>query len=316
MHARIPARSRHSRQGRVLVYFLAGFGAVMVLMIVVAGVMVMTHASPIAAAFTSGQAAEETSHSTMPAAGIDRITVRVESGDIRLIADGKDDVIFTATRRVEDDTREKAAAALKLARVQVDRSGSTIAIRDVVPPEWNRGTHGPRNANLRLDLHVPAGLSVKWDTGAGNCEVTGRFAEMSAHTGAGNVQASGLSCAGAMSVRSGAGNVEIDRAACSGSEARVESGAGNVRLSLTGLPAGTVTVSTSAGNAEVGLPASARASIRMRTSAGNADSDFAEVTAPHPDAIVSSERQGDLNGGGPRVEITTSAGNVSLRRTR
>jgi DUF4097 and DUF4098 domain-containing protein YvlB len=81
-------------------------------------------------------------------------------------------------------------------------------------------------------------------------------------------------------------------------------------VAVDGEPTGTWDVTAASGNVTVRVPANAAFDLDARSSSGRIDSE-------HPITLVGdlSRRQlrGQVRGGGPRVDVSTSSGTIRIR---
>jgi DUF4097 and DUF4098 domain-containing protein YvlB len=70
-----------------------------------------------------------------------------------------------------------------------------------------------------------------------------------------------------------------------------------------------ITASTSGGDVEVMVPRGTTANIEASTSGGDISSDLPIAASVRKEGRL----EGTLNGGGPRIDVHTSGGSISLR---
>ena len=85
---------------------------------------------------------------------------------------------------------------------------------------------------------------------------------------------------------------------------------GSVDLGLEATQASDVVASTSNGGITVRLPASTTATISARTS--DHDRIYSDFDVTVHGSLAKSRLEGTIGGGGPKIELTTSNGNVRL----
>jgi DUF4097 and DUF4098 domain-containing protein YvlB len=85
---------------------------------------------------------------------------------------------------------------------------------------------------------------------------------------------------------------------------------GSVDLDLEAPPSGDVTASTSNGAITVHLPASTNATIAAHTSGH--DRIYSDFDVTMRGQLAQSRLEGSIGGGGPRIDLSTSNGNIRL----
>lgn len=185
------------------------------------------------------------------------------------------------------------------------------------------GISGPVSAqsgsgNVRIG---EIGGDVDATAGSGDVEVGVSKGRVTLHTGSGSIVARS---AGAATVRTGSGDVrlvqdaegDIEVASGSGDISienlrgglRARSASGDVRVD--GVPRGSWSLSTTSGDVELALPAELGFELDAVTSSG-------QIDAAHPVTVAGTfgrrRVQGTVRGGGPRLEIHTTSGDIVLR---
>ena len=200
----------------------------------------------------------------------------------------------------------------------------------------------PRNANLngRHTLVIPAKYNVDLRTSGGNIvgeEIDGRVAahtsggeiqfgnvngELKAHTSGGNITLNGVH--GNADINTSGGNITLGKvqgdvlARTSGGNIKLGSVTGNLKGSTSG---GSITaelanqianpleLSTSGGNISLAVPGDFKADLQASTSGGRVACEL-----PLDGRIKPSSMNGKVNGGGPKVTLHTSGGNIEVAK--
>jgi DUF4097 and DUF4098 domain-containing protein YvlB len=162
--------------------------------------------------------------------------------------------------------------------------------------------------------------SLKANTGSGSVNVSDVRGEVDVHTGSGSVDANSVGGAfradtgsgsieatlrqsGPVSVETGSGSIRIEGVR-GGLEARTGSGS----VSLEGDPTADWMVSSSSGGVTVRVPSGAKFDLHARTSSGR-------ITSDHPVTVRATDRrslEGQVRGGGPRMDLRTSSGSIKI----
>lgn len=154
-----------------------------------------------------------------------------------------------------------------------------------------------------IDMDGVAGLATV-STGSGDIRVAGVGAGLHASTGSGDIEA-GLTGTGDVRTSSGSGSIAL-----TGVVGAVTASSGSGDVMVNGRPTGTWKLSTASGSVAVALPTEAGASLDARTSSGSLNLDVPLTTQGRADR---RRVQGDIRGGGPRLEISTASGSIRVR---
>jgi DUF4097 and DUF4098 domain-containing protein YvlB len=217
-------------------------------------------------------------------------------------------------------------------RPPITQSGNVVRIdRLDDEPRW-------RNVSISYEIVAPEGTQVRAGTGSGGVRITGMSrvraetgsgsihlsdvrGDVDAHTGSGGIDAENVS--GAFRAETGSGSIEATLR--NAGPVEVSTGSGSIRvagikgglnaktgsgtITLDGDPTADWIVHSSSGGVTVKLPSSAGFDLRAHTSSGR-------ITSDHPVTVHSAERrslEGQVRGGGPRVELRTSSGSIQIR---
>jgi Toastrack DUF4097 len=195
-----------------------------------------------------------------------------------------------------------------------------------------------RGVSISYEITVPENTTVRASTGSGSILVNGVTQAVTANTGSGSIRVENIG--GEVDAHTGSGSIDADGVtgafrAVTGSgsvtatlrqaEADVSSGSGEIRvtgvrgrvaartgsgsIAIDGNPTADWVVRSSSGEVTVRLPSDARFELRARTGSGHISSD-------HPVTVNTTSRrslEGQVRGGGPRVELSTSSGTISIR---
>jgi DUF4097 and DUF4098 domain-containing protein YvlB len=169
---------------------------------------------------------------------------------------------------------------------------------------------------------------VRASTGSGDLVAQDLGNAFTASTGSGSIRANGIS--GAVHARSGSGDVEIRQTDSASADVNVETGAGSMNIigarrglharsgagdiRLDGRPGSAWDIETGAGGVRINVATDASFQLNARTSAGSVDVDapFTEVER-RPQRGPVTRLRGAVRGGGPLVDIFTSAGNIHVQ---
>ncbi len=199
-------------------------------------------------------------------------------------------------------------------RLRSDTGSGSLDIESV------RGPVEARAGSGRISIGRVAGR-VTATTGSGSIEVAGAGDGLVARAGSGSVQAREIQ--GSLEAQTGSGRIDVSYA---GGEADVTTGSGGITIrgaggrlrastgsgtiAIEGEPVGDWMVRTSSGGINLRLPPTAAFDLDAHTSSGS-------ITADHPvemrGALSRRSLQGQVRGGGPRVDLSTSSGSIRLQ---
>ena len=211
-----------------------------------------------------------------------RLEVKNTNGFIRVEVGG-DQVEVNAERIAHAATPEAAKEMLAKIEVTEDVTADRVRLETKRP----QGGFGRGNVEVRYTIRVPASAQVALENTNGEVRVTGVTRGTRISTTNGAIDGRGL-----------------------GGEVRASTTNGGVDLELASLTQA-VTVSTTNGGVTVSVPSSAKADLQATCTNGGIDVKGLELD-------VEGERTrrrlaGRLNGGGPRLEVSTTNGAIEIR---
>jgi hypothetical protein len=234
---------------------------------------------------------------------------------------------------------------LKAIKIDVYSSGNTVRVRTIRPDGW-QGWHWGGNMGAKYVIKVPrrteldpvkssnGGLRIedieanaRLETSNGSVRLARVRGNFDVRTSNGGIEAretdGELTCItsngsvhgdevrGAFSARTSNGGVNVHvRDAASGRPVKVSTSNGGIDVQMDTPRGNDLIASTSNGSITVRLPATATANVHAATSAHDTiRSDFDVSTHG---VLSKSRMEGAINGGGPRLELTTSNGSIKL----
>jgi hypothetical protein len=186
---------------------------------------------------------------------VSEIEVNSPSGDIVLTESDRDGIRVTETLHWRGDNKPIPEHPV---------SGSGVTLRYDCNDEI-----GFQSCSIDYKVEVPKGLKVKVETGSGQITLRAVTNELTANTGSGDIEASGLSAKNAFA-ETGAGNVRL---AFSGApdDVEVRTGSGDASVKV---PDGTYAVSTDTGSGDQSVEVkdddSAPRKVSVETGSGDA----------------------------------------------
>ncbi len=215
-----------------------------------------------------------------------RLSLTNTNGDIFVEPWDRDEVQVRAVKRVK--TRSGSAEeALEELKIEVDVDGRGIEI-DTVYPSWRR-LFGWSNvsASVDYDIQLPRAADLEVRTVNGEIEITGLAGEIRLRSTNGGISV--FDSAGSVSASTTNGGIRVELGEVSGEGMEFQTTNGGIRLDL---------------------PADIRTSLRARTTNGSIETDF-PVTVRG--TFRRNRLEGDINGGGPEIELQTTNGSIRIR---
>jgi len=237
----------------------------------------------------------------------DSASVHVSGGDTNQV-----------TVRMSARGSEEHLAAAKLDAFQKD-DGVTVEMRRQGKKSWFNW--GSWNGEGQIEVTVPRRYGIRINTSGGSVELKDTVGSASLHTSGGNIVTKNVN--GNVEARTSGGGILADTirgdvdAGTSGGDIRLlhvdgkirgQTSGGSVQCSLVGINRG-ISASTSGGSIQLILPRATTANIEATTSGGGFDSELPVASTVRQDGHV----KGSLNGGGQRIDASTSGGSISLR---
>jgi DUF4097 and DUF4098 domain-containing protein YvlB len=154
------------------------------------------------------------------------------------------------------------------------------------------------------NIRVEAAASARTSTGSGDVVVSGVAGDLNARSGSGDITATQRG-KGSADVSTGSGNVDL-----TGATGPLHVRASSGDITLQGAPVADWDVSASSGNVRVRLPSKGGVDLDLHSNSG-------QIETPVPIAVTGSQTRrdlkGQLRGGGPRVQVSTSSGGIIVQ---
>jgi hypothetical protein len=185
------------------------------------------------------------------------------------------------------------------ASVDLRTSGGNIAVGDL------DGTVLARTSGGEIALGKIAG-EVDATTSGGNVDLASGQGRVKLSTSGGTISAGRLG--GPAELKTSGGDIRIEAAA---DTVRAHTSGGDVRAVFEGPLKGDSSLSTSGGDIRATVGQGAGFHLAASTSGGDVKADGLTITIDHG-GIGKSSLSGDVNGGGPVLELRTSGGDVNV----
>lgn len=239
---------------------------------------------------TAGMRAEATTewHKSYQLAANGRVEIDNTNGKIEVEPATGNTLDIVAVKKAHGADDSAAKAALNQITIAEDVSPSLVKIETKLPSTTG-GFHMFGGGNLQVEYHVkvPAGAELHVSNTNGGIDITGVQGAVVAETTNGGIDARGVS--GPIKAETTNGGVDVDLA----------------RLADAG-----VTLGCTNGAVSLRLPKDSKATISARVTNGGIDTGDLSIDAS-PDN-TRRRFDGRLNGGGPKIQLETTNGAVSI----
>lgn len=271
-----------------------------------------------------------------------QLIVEAEDGDIEVTTSAGNQVAVEVLRRAEAEDEETEREILENHLVTFRQDGDTVTIRG------ERKKRGFWNLlrNVRFQVHyvisIPREFDAELRTSDGNVSIRDLVGDLAMKSSDGNLKIGNVrgkvqgktsdgditvgKCIGPMELQTSDGAIRIDRAEGEISArtsdgdihvqeifGRLEAGTsdGDIEATFAAPPTGDCRLTTSDGNISVRLAETAGVDLDIRTSDGQIVSDFPVMVQGKlsDDTLI-----GTINGGGYRLLVKTSDGDVVLKK--
>ena len=183
--------------------------------------------------------------------------------------------------------------------VDLETSGGNIAVDDL------DGRAKLNTAGGNLSIGRVTG-EVDANTSGGNISVDGSNANVAVNTSGGNINLGRIG--GTVIATTSGGNISVEEV---NGDLTAKTSGGQISARLATQPQGRCVLKTSGGGITVYLADGIAVNLEAETSAGRVHSD---VTVSISGEIKKDRLRGTINGGGPVLELDTSAGDIHIRK--
>lgn len=220
----------------------------------------------------------------------EQLEISNDSGNVTIEKSEGTQIKIKVDKKVRGSSKDKKNTILENMNVKLERDGKVIKV--VVKTDdgkdfwdWQQDNYRGIQTTINYDISLPEGINViEVNTGAGNIDVNDVSAKLSLETGAGNIDVQDVVALEDNSINTGAGNIDFN---------------GNIdKIS-------SFDASTGVGNVKFKVPEGTKMSLNADTGVGVLSGEFIKTRTE--DKFHFS---GDINGGGPEVNLNTGVGNV------
>ncbi len=244
---------------------------------------------------TSGSGTEEGNNKITEKVGTGEVlTISNSAGNITVKKSDDTNLVVEVQKKIRGVSSQKIKDAFRSANLRLERDGKSLnVVLETKDGEnfwdWNKHELSLLKCSVNYIVSVPEGLKeINAETGAGNIDIKDVSVMITANTGAGNIDLDNVSAIGETTLETGTGNVDFD---------------GNIEK-VTKFNA-----STGVGNVRFKVPENTKMSLNAETGLGHLSGFFVDS-----DKKVNNSFNGDINGGGPEVELSTGVGNTEVEK--
>lgn len=252
--------------------------------------------------------------------------LEIDHGNVEVKSHSGNEVRIEIERTVSSDNRDEAKQALERHDLTLEERSNNVYIESRY--DKNDGFWRMMSSKHKLDVlvkvSIPREYNVDFQTGAGNFEAGDFAGQVHGVTGAGNITIGAVD--GRVDVSSGSGNIDIEgvfgrleantgagnvQARDVRGVAEINTGAGNIEAYITRQPNEGSSFHTGAGNVTVYLGSGVGVTVDAEAAVGSASSDY---SLSIEGKWMKKSFSGDVNGGGPELELRVGVGNVALKK--
>ncbi len=278
---------------------------------------------------------------TFPVAAGGTLRVQTMGGDIRVATADVAEVKVTARQTFRTDSEKEADELLAAMTFRIAKEGNNIVAE--ARSERKGGWFGQNKVAVDFTVTVPRQFNAELATSGGDIRVGDLTGTVKARTSGGDLDFAriagdleGRTSGGDITLAEGTaravlstsgGDIQVTRAggptkvSTSGGDIRIDAATellgastsgGNIVARLVEAPRQDLELNTSGGDVRVTLPKSAPLSLDAGTSGGSVDASGLTLTLASG-GMGKSKLVGTVNGGGPKLRLRTSGGNIRIR---
>ncbi|MDC0601690.1 DUF4097 family beta strand repeat-containing protein [Aliiglaciecola sp.] len=178
------------------------------------------------------------------------------------------------------------------------------SVRIIGKVEGRKGWGWSRDLRVEYRVTVPEKYNLDMHTSGGSIDIEDLVGNIDAHTSGGSIDVGNIT--GDVKLKTSGGPIDTDRII---GEIDAHTSGGSIRVTIAKQPSKDAELSTSGGSIRAYIQEDMALDIDASTSGGRVRSDF-EVNG----SIKKQSIRGEINGGGPTLELRTSGGSVSIKK--
>ncbi|MFA3792904.1 DUF4097 domain-containing protein [Aliiglaciecola sp. SL4] len=222
-----------------------------------------------------------------------KLFLRTDVGRLVIVSHNKDTVLLEV--EIKGDDGDELEVTFKEQDNNVHVLGKMANIKKW---GWNRDIR----AEYRITL--PKNFDLELHTSGGSIEIDDLIGDIDAHSSGGHINVGNIS--GDVLLKTSGGSIKTKEI---NGEIDAHTSGGSIRVTMTKQPNKNAELSTSGGSITAYLLDTVAIDIDASTSGGRVRSDF-DVDG----RVKKQSIRGEINGGGPTLELHTSGGSVSIKK--
>lgn len=244
--------------------------------------------------YTEGTNLTEEENLTQDAGDVTALEIVNSAGNINITRSDSNNVSVKITKKVKGTDENEKKEIMGNIKIEMNKDGDKLTLSARSKDEsgsyiwdWVSRLYKSVTVTMDYDIKVPEGVRVyKIDNTAGNTSLDAVSGEISIKQNAGDIRLTGVSLEGNSSFAMNAGNIELDAAVNRAEEVKVAGTAGNINIKI---------------------PEGSGVDLDTNLLAGNLSGSFLSGLS-----IKSGSYKQEINGGGTRLLVTLTAGNVII----
>lgn len=244
--------------------------------------------------YTGGTYLTEEENFAQSGDGVKTLEIVNSAGNINITRSDSKDVVVKITKKVKGTDEKTKREIMDNIKIKMDKNGDKVSLSARSGEEsgsyiwdWVSKLHKSVTVTIDYDIKVPEGVKIyKVDNDAGNTGFENIAGEIDVKQNAGEIKLAGVSLEGDSSFKMEAGNINMEASFDNADEVKINGTAGNININI---------------------PSSSRIDLETGLTAGNLSGSFLSGTS-----IKSGKFKQEFNGGGTRLQVTLTAGNVII----
>lgn len=240
----------------------------------------------------------------------DSLKVSTNAGNIDIVGQSGSNITVQAEIKVRGTSEKEKKSIMDNVVISVDSNGKALEIVAKTKDgkdfwDWQKGNFKVYQVSINYTINLPENIKVlDANTGAGNIDIENSKSQLSLVTGAGNIDIENAAVKGNTNMHTGAGNIDVENTSISG-ETKMHSGAGNIDFDGSFNDVSAFEADTGVGNIGFKVDEQTKMSLEAKSGIGILSGSFIDTS---DDSKFSFK--GDINGGGPSVNLRTGVGNI------
>lgn len=217
------------------------------------------------------------------------LKIRTDVGTIRIASHEKETIELEL--RVEGKNSDK----FKFSHEQNEKGLSLIG-------EYDNGSGWHKGISAEFILNIPKQYNINVDTSGGSISIEDLIGNIEANTSGGSINVGEI--IGDVELDTSGGSITTDRIE---GEINAHTSGGSINVIIEKQPKKDAKLSTSGGSITAKLKSDIQMYLNASTSGGRVSTDF-DIDGRIKDASI----RGEINGGGPKLTLSTSGGSVRI----